>query len=42
MEIFLDVAAEKYLLADDEVESLLESFIAALPAPLRNSLLQCA
>jgi hypothetical protein len=42
METFLDVAAEKYLLADDEVESLLEAFISALPEPLRNSLLQCA
>jgi IS4 transposase len=42
MEVFLEVAAEKYLLADNEIESLFEAFITVLPAPLRNSLLQCA
>ena len=42
IQIFPDVVAEKYFLADDEIESLLEAFIAALPAPLRDRLLPCA
>jgi hypothetical protein len=39
LETFLEVAAEKYLLADDEIESLLKAFMTALPAPLKRSLL---
>jgi hypothetical protein len=42
LETFLEVTADKYLLEDDEIESLLEAFIAAIPAPLRNKLLKCA
>jgi hypothetical protein len=29
-------------LEDDEIESLLEAFVAVIPAQLRNKLLQCA
>ena len=39
LDTFLDVAAEKYFLADDEVESLLEAFMGALPELLKKSLL---
>ncbi|MDR0631716.1 MAG: hypothetical protein LBF54_00505 [Holosporaceae bacterium] len=42
METFLSVVADKYMLEDDEIESLFEAFIAALPGTLRNKLLQCA
>ena len=35
---FLNVATEKYFLADDEVEYLLEAFVDAPPDPLRASL----
>jgi hypothetical protein len=42
VETFLEVAADKYLLSDDEIELLLEAFIAALPTSLRDKLLQCA
>jgi hypothetical protein len=39
---FLNIAAEKYFLADDEVECLLGEFMNALPVPLKNSLQRCA
>ena len=42
LEVFLEVAAKKYLLADNKVASLLETFIAALPVPLQEKLLPCA
>jgi len=42
LDTFLDVAAEKYFLADDEIEYLLGAFMDALPEPLKNSLLKCA
>jgi IS4 transposase len=42
MKTFLSVAAEKYFLADDEIEPLHETFIAALPEALRKRLLLCA
>jgi hypothetical protein len=42
METFLEVVADKYLLEDDEIESLFKAFIVALPEMLRNKLLQCA
>jgi hypothetical protein len=42
LETFLDVAAEKYFLADDEIESLLGTFMDALPELLKKSLLRCA
>ena len=42
LDTFLDVAAEKYFLADDEVEYLLGAFMEALPEPLKKSLLRCA
>jgi hypothetical protein len=42
MKTFLEVTADKYLLEDDEIKPLLEAFIAAIPAPLKNRLLQCA
>ena len=41
LDTFLEVAAEKYFLADDETESLLGAFMDALPKPLKNSL-KCA
>jgi hypothetical protein len=42
LDTFLDVAAEKYFLADDEVEYLLGAFMDTLPEPLKKSLLKCA
>jgi hypothetical protein len=42
LETFLEVIADKYLLEEDEIESLFEAFIAALPVTLRDKLLQCA
>jgi len=39
---FLDVAAEKYSLADDEIDSLLDAFMDALPEPFKKSLQRCA
>jgi hypothetical protein len=39
---FVDTAAEKYFLADDEVECLLEEFMNALPTALKNNLKLCA
>ena len=39
LDTFLDVAAEKYFLADEEVEYLLGAFMDALPEPLKKSLL---
>jgi hypothetical protein len=42
METFAEVVAEKYMLADDEVESLVKTFITELPTILKNKLLQCA
>ena len=42
MNTFLDVVAEKYFLADDEMEYLLGAFMAELPKPLKNRLQKCA
>ena len=42
LDTFLDIAAEKYFLADDEVENLLGAFVDALPEPVKKSLLRCA
>ena len=42
LDTFLDVAAEKYFLADDEVESLFRTFMDSLPELLKKSLLRCA
>jgi hypothetical protein len=42
LDTFLNVAAEKYFLADDEIEHLLETFMDALPEPLKKSMLRCA
>ena len=42
LEVFVNVAAEKYFLADDEVESLSKAFINALPEPFKKSFLKCA
>ena len=42
MNTFLDVAAEKYFLADGEVENLIEAFMDALPELLKKNLLKCA
>jgi transposase len=42
MDTFVDIAAEKCFLADDEAESLLEAFIDALPEPLKKILQKCA
>ena len=42
MNVFLDVATEKYFLADDEVESLINDFIDALPEPFKMRLHLCA
>jgi len=42
LDTLLNTAAEKYFLADDEVERLLEDFMKALPTTLRNHLQRCA
>ena len=42
IDTFLNVVAERYFLANDEVESLLAIFINALPEPFRKNLIQCA
>jgi hypothetical protein len=42
LDTFLEVAAEKYFLAEDEVESLLVTFMNALPRELKEKLPQCA
>ena len=42
LDTFLDITAEKYFLADDEVEHLLGEFMDALPEPLKKNLLRCA
>ncbi|GHT03507.1 hypothetical protein AGMMS50276_33470 [Synergistales bacterium] len=42
METFAEVVTERYMLADDEVDSLVKTFIATLPTTLKNKLLQCA
>jgi len=42
LDTFLNVVAERYLLADDEIESLLEAFINALPEPFKKTLQRCA
>jgi hypothetical protein len=42
LEVFVNVATEKYFLADDEVESLLSAFMDALPEPFKKSFMQCA
>jgi len=42
LDTLLNIATEKYFLADDEVEYLLGAFMDALPEPLKNSLLKCA
>ena len=39
---FVNIAAERYFLADDEVECLLEEFMNALPKTLKNDLQLCA
>jgi hypothetical protein len=42
LDTLLNVVAEKYFLADDEVEYLLGAFMDALPEMWKKSLLQCA
>jgi hypothetical protein len=42
METFLNVTAEKYFLADDEIDSLLDAFMNALPEPFKKNLQRCA
>jgi len=42
METFLNVAAEKYFLADDEIDSLLDAFMDTLPEPYKKNLQRCA
>jgi hypothetical protein len=42
LDTLLDTVAEKYFLADDEVECLLEDFMKALPIMLRKHLKLCA
>jgi hypothetical protein len=42
LDTLLSVAAEKYFLADDEVENLLEAFMNSLPEPLKKNLQKCA
>jgi len=42
LDTFLNIAAERYLLADDEIESLLKTFINTLPEPFKKILLRCA
>ena len=42
LDTFLNIAAERYLLADDEIESLLKTFINTLPDPFKKILLRCA
>ena len=42
LDTLLNVATEKYFLAEDEVEYLLGAFVDALPQPLKKNLLKCA
>ena len=42
MRTFLNMAVEKYFLADEEIDSLLEAFMNALPEPFKKSLQRCA
>jgi len=42
LDTFLNVVAERYLLVEDEIESLLETFINALPEPFKKTLKRCA
>ena len=42
LDTLLSVAAEKYFLADDEVEHLLWAFMDSLPGPLKRNLQKCA
>jgi len=42
LDTFLDISAEKYFLADDELEYLLGAFVDTLPELLKNSILRCA
>jgi len=42
MDTFLHITAEKYFLADDEVEHLLGAFMDALPEPFKKNLQRCA
>ena len=42
LDTLLNVAAEKYFLADDETEYLLGAFMNSLPEPLKKNLQKCA
>lgn len=42
MKVFRDAAAEKLLLAEEELEALLECFLAKLPLVLKTKLNQLA
>jgi hypothetical protein len=42
MDTLLSVAAEKYFLADDEVENLFGAFMDSMPEPLKKGLQKCA
>jgi hypothetical protein len=42
MSIFIKTASEKMLLTEDELESLLDTFMSVLPETLKNKLLKCA
>jgi hypothetical protein len=42
LDTFINVAAERYLLVEDEIDSLLETFINALPEPFKKIFLRCA
>ena len=42
LDTFLNVVAERYLLSEDELESLYTIFINALPEPLKKNFQQCS
>jgi hypothetical protein len=42
LDTLLNVVAERYFLSDDEIESLLETFMDALPEPFKKCLQKCA
>ena len=42
MKVFAEYVLEKKRLAEEDLEALFETFLLALPAPLKNRLLRCA
>ena len=42
IKVFAEYVLEKQRLAEEDLEALFETFLLALPAPLKNRLLRCA